>query len=159
MKLFADGTLLCGGSGRGADGPMKFFPGAPNPPLAWRFEGPFPAGVMLRVEAVNSRGRPRAATRFRKRWAGRRGHDRPRERRRARGVPRTGFTEGPPMPASDEHIYKVVELVGLLEASIEDAVQAAITRPATPAQRAFWFEVVETRGHVEDGRVAHTRSG
>jgi hypothetical protein len=58
VKLFADETLL------GATPPgeprldlMKFFPGAPNPPLAWRFEGPFPPGALLRVEATSATGR------------------------------------------------------------------------------------------------------
>ena len=59
------------------------------------------------------------------------------------------------MPASEEHIYKVVELVGSSPTSIEDAVQAAITRAGATLRNVRWFEVVETRGHVEDGRVAH----
>ena len=59
------------------------------------------------------------------------------------------------MSASEEHIYKVLELVGSSEASIEDAVQAAITRAGETLRNVRWFEVIETRGHVEGGRVAH----
>ena len=59
------------------------------------------------------------------------------------------------MPASDEHIYKVVELVGTSSGSIEDAIQAAITRAGETLRNVRWFEVIETRGHVEGGKVAH----
>ena len=59
------------------------------------------------------------------------------------------------MPTPDEHIYRVVELVGSSSASIEDAVQAAIGRAEKTLRNVRWFEVTETRGHVQDGRVAH----
>jgi hypothetical protein len=59
------------------------------------------------------------------------------------------------MPADEEHIYKVVELVGSSATSIEEAVQAAITRANETLRNVRWFEVVETRGHVQAGRVAH----
>jgi len=59
------------------------------------------------------------------------------------------------MATPDEHIYRVVELVGTSNASIEDAVQAAIGRAEKTLRNVRWFEVVETRGHVQDGRVAH----
>ncbi len=54
-----------------------------------------------------------------------------------------------------EHIYKVVELVGSSETSIEDAIQTAVSRAATTLRHLRWFEVVETRGHIDDGRVRH----
>ena len=59
------------------------------------------------------------------------------------------------MATPDEHIYRVVELVGTSNASIENAVQAAIGRAEKTLRNVRWFEVVETRGHVQDGRVAH----
>ena len=59
------------------------------------------------------------------------------------------------MPTPDEHIYKVVELVGSSGASIEDAVEAAIARAEKTLRNVRWFEVVETRGQIHDGRVAH----
>ncbi len=54
-----------------------------------------------------------------------------------------------------EHVYKVVELVGSSATSIEDAVQAAITRANQTLRNLRWFEVLETRGQVEDGKILH----
>ena len=54
-----------------------------------------------------------------------------------------------------DHIYKVVELVGSSETSIEDAIQAAISRASQTLRHLRWFEVIQTRGHVEDGKVIH----
>lgn len=51
--------------------------------------------------------------------------------------------------------YKHVELIGTSEKSIEDAVQRALTKAAETLHNMRWFEVVETRGHIEDNRVAH----
>jgi dodecin len=54
-----------------------------------------------------------------------------------------------------DHIYKVVELVGTSESSIEDAIQSAISRARETLRNLRWFEVVQTRGHIEDGKVRH----
>jgi flavin-binding protein dodecin len=54
-----------------------------------------------------------------------------------------------------DHIYKVVELVGTSESSIEDAIQSAISRARATLRNLRWFEVVQTRGHIEDGKVRH----
>ena len=54
-----------------------------------------------------------------------------------------------------DNIYKVIEVVGSSETGIEDAVERAIARAATTIRDIRWFEVKETRGHVEEGRVAH----
>jgi hypothetical protein len=54
-----------------------------------------------------------------------------------------------------DNVYKVIELVGSSETGIEDAVQNAIARAAATIREIRWFEVIETRGHVEEGRVAH----
>ena len=54
-----------------------------------------------------------------------------------------------------DNVYKVVELVGSSESSIEDAVQNAIARASQTLREIRWFEIKETRGHVEEGRVAH----
>ena len=56
---------------------------------------------------------------------------------------------------SEQHIYKVVELVGTSETSIEDAITGAIKRASATLRQLRWFEVVQTRGHIEDGKVAH----
>ena len=54
-----------------------------------------------------------------------------------------------------DNVYKVVELVGSSETSIEDAIEGAIVRASSTIREVRWFEVLETRGHVENGRVAH----
>jgi dodecin len=54
-----------------------------------------------------------------------------------------------------DNVYKVIEIVGSSPTSIEDAVEGAIARAATTIRDIRWFEVVETRGHVEEGKVAH----
>ena len=54
-----------------------------------------------------------------------------------------------------DHVYKVIEIVGSSETSIEDAIDKAIVRAARTIDDIGWFEVKETRGHVEGGRVAH----
>lgn len=54
-----------------------------------------------------------------------------------------------------QHVYKIVELVGSSPTSIEDAIQAAIARASTTLDNIRWFEVLETRGHVEGGKVAY----
>lgn len=53
------------------------------------------------------------------------------------------------------HVYKIVELVGTSEESIEDAIRTAIARADETLRNLRWFEVVQTRGHVEDGSIKH----
>jgi dodecin len=57
--------------------------------------------------------------------------------------------------AAKDHIYKILELVGSSEKSIEDAVQNAITRASKTIHEMKWFEVLETRGHIENSKVGH----
>ncbi|MCE4226691.1 dodecin domain-containing protein [Methylobacterium sp. C25] len=54
-----------------------------------------------------------------------------------------------------DHVYKIVELVGSSPNSIEDAIQGAVSRANQTIRNLRWFEVVETRGHIEDGKVHH----
>ena len=54
-----------------------------------------------------------------------------------------------------EHVYKVVELVGSSKTSIEEAVQNAIGKAAASLRNLRWFEATETRGYIEDGKVAY----
>ncbi len=54
-----------------------------------------------------------------------------------------------------EHTYKIVELVGSSTTSIEDAIQNAVKRADQTLRALRWFEVVQTRGHVENGQVKH----
>ncbi len=54
-----------------------------------------------------------------------------------------------------DNVYKIIEVVGSSTSSIEDAVEKAVTRASATVRDLRWFEVKETRGHIEDGRVAH----
>jgi len=54
-----------------------------------------------------------------------------------------------------DHVYKIIELVGSSADSIEDAIRNAIARADRTLRHLRWFEVVQTRGHVEEGQVAH----
>ncbi len=54
-----------------------------------------------------------------------------------------------------DHVYKVVELTGSSADSIEDAVEKAVARASKTLHHLRWFEVVETRGHIENGRIGH----
>jgi dodecin len=53
------------------------------------------------------------------------------------------------------HIYKKIELVGSSPDNIEDAVKNALSKASRSLRNIRWFEVVETRGHVEDGKIGH----
>jgi len=54
-----------------------------------------------------------------------------------------------------DHVYKKVELVGSSTDSIEAAIKTAIQTAGKSFKNLDWFEVVETRGHIEKGQVAH----
>jgi flavin-binding protein dodecin len=54
-----------------------------------------------------------------------------------------------------DHVYKTIELVGSSSRGMEDAVQKAIAKAAETVRNLRWFEVVDTRGHIEKGKVAH----
>lgn len=53
------------------------------------------------------------------------------------------------------HVYKTLELTGSSTTGIEDAVNTAISRANETMRNMQWFEVVETRGHIRDGKVAY----
>lgn len=54
-----------------------------------------------------------------------------------------------------DNIYRVTEIVGTSTESSDDAVRKAIARASTTLTNLDWFEVVETRGHIENGAIAH----
>ena len=54
-----------------------------------------------------------------------------------------------------DHVYKTIELVGSSTRGMEDAVQKAIAKAAETVRNLRWFEVLDTRGHIEGGKVAH----
>ncbi len=54
-----------------------------------------------------------------------------------------------------DHVYKTIELVGSSSRGPEDAVRTAIAKASQTVRNLRWFEVLETRGHIENGQVAH----
>ena len=55
----------------------------------------------------------------------------------------------------DDHVYRVIQIVGSSEKSIDDAIRMAISRASKTLRELRWFEVVETRGHIENNKVHH----
>ncbi|MCP5251126.1 MAG: dodecin family protein [Nitrosomonas sp.] len=54
-----------------------------------------------------------------------------------------------------DHIYKIMELTGSSTTGIQGAIENAIARAAKTVQDMRWFEVVETRGHIDQGKIGH----
>ena len=54
-----------------------------------------------------------------------------------------------------DHVYKIIELTGTSTKSIEDAVEQAIGRAHKTLRNLCWFQVVETRGNIDKGKVQH----
>ena len=55
----------------------------------------------------------------------------------------------------EDHIYRVIQIVGSSEKSVDDAIQRAVTRASQTLRNLRWFEVVETRGHIDQGKIQH----
>jgi len=53
------------------------------------------------------------------------------------------------------HVYKSIELTGSSTTTIEDAIRTAIDKAAKTIRNMRWFEVVETRGYMEEGKIAY----
>ncbi len=53
------------------------------------------------------------------------------------------------------HVYKIIQLAGSSSTSTDDAIQAAIIKAARTVRNLDWFEVIETRGQIKDGKVAY----
>ena len=53
------------------------------------------------------------------------------------------------------HVYKIIELAGSSSASSDEAVRNAISRASATMRNLRWFQVTETRGHIEDGKIGH----
>lgn len=54
-----------------------------------------------------------------------------------------------------EHVYKTVEIVGSSTVGPDDAVKRAVARASQTVRNLRWFEVLDTRGHIENGEIAH----
>jgi len=55
----------------------------------------------------------------------------------------------------DDHVYRVIEIVGTSEEGIDDAISSAIARANQTLRNLRWFEVLRTSGHIADGGVKH----
>jgi dodecin len=53
------------------------------------------------------------------------------------------------------HVYKQIELTGSSSQSSDDAIRVALEKASKTLRNLHWFEVIGTRGQVEDGKVAH----
>jgi flavin-binding protein dodecin len=53
------------------------------------------------------------------------------------------------------HVYKKIELVGSSRDGVEAAVENALVRAEKTVRNMRWFEVTETRGHIENGKIDH----
>jgi flavin-binding protein dodecin len=54
-----------------------------------------------------------------------------------------------------EHIYKTIELTGSSQQNFEQAIERAISRANATIRNIRWFQVIEMRGQVDGGKVAH----
>ena len=53
------------------------------------------------------------------------------------------------------HVYKMIELTGSSDKSIEDAIQNAVAKAAKTVRNMRWFQVMETRGHIDNDQVQY----
>ena len=53
------------------------------------------------------------------------------------------------------HVYKMIELTGSSPTSFDDAVQTALAKASKTVRNMHWFQVIETRGTVDNGAVGH----
>lgn len=54
-----------------------------------------------------------------------------------------------------DHVYKIIELAGSSSKSTDEAIANAVSKASRTVNNLDWFEVLETRGHIENGKVAH----
>jgi flavin-binding protein dodecin len=53
-----------------------------------------------------------------------------------------------------EHVYKMIELTGSSKGSVEDAIKNAIVKAAKTVHNMRWFQVIDSRGKIEEGAVS-----
>jgi flavin-binding protein dodecin len=55
----------------------------------------------------------------------------------------------------NNHVYKILEIVGSSATNIEEAISTAIAHAGKTVRNMEWFEVTQTRGHIVDGKIGH----
>lgn len=53
----------------------------------------------------------------------------------------------------DNHVYKIIELVGTSAEGVDQAIENALQRAGESVRNVRWFETLNVRGSVEDGKV------
>jgi len=53
------------------------------------------------------------------------------------------------------HVYKTIELTGSSSQSLEQAITNAVAKASQTLHNLRWFQVTDTRGEIEGGKVAH----
>ena len=53
------------------------------------------------------------------------------------------------------HVYKISEMVGSSPVSVEEAIKNAVARASKTVRNMRWLQVMETRGHIENGQISH----
>ncbi len=54
-----------------------------------------------------------------------------------------------------DHTYKKIELTGSSKTGMQEAIENAIAKASQSIHGMRWFEVIETRGHIDEGKIAH----
>ena len=54
-----------------------------------------------------------------------------------------------------EHVYKSIELTGSSKKGVEEAIQIAVKKASETVRNLRWFQVTDTRGYIEKGKVAY----
>ncbi len=67
----------------------------------------------------------------------------------------TGLAVQPILNSMKNPVYKIIELAGTSDSSVEEAVENAIKRAHKTVDKLAWFEVLETRGSIENGKINH----
>ncbi|HZU88329.1 MAG TPA: dodecin [Stellaceae bacterium] len=55
----------------------------------------------------------------------------------------------------EDHVYRIIEVAGSSESSIDGAIKNAVARASRTLHHLRWFEVIQLRGHIEDGKIQH----
>jgi flavin-binding protein dodecin len=58
-----------------------------------------------------------------------------------------------------DHVYRVTEIVGSSHEGVDAAIKNGMDRAARTLRNLDWFEVVQIRGHIADGRIEHYQVG
>lgn len=69
----------------------------------------------------------------------------------------TGAVSGMKGGTTMSHVYRVIEVVGSSTEGVDDAIARAVARAGETTRHLEWFEVVNVRGHIDDGAVAHVQ--